>query len=70
MGEGGLDFCLQHKHISYLRLHSPPTQSPSSDLIKMLRSHFTLSVQGFIIRSDFWTASCAIRNVTAPGENV
>lgn len=48
----------------------PPSQNSSSDLIKMLRSHFTLSVQGFIIRSDFWTASCAIRNPTAPGENV
>ena len=39
-----------------------PSQSPSSDLIKMLQSHFSRSVQDIIIQHDFWTASCTIRN--------
>lgn len=62
------DFSLQYKHIS--SLPSPPSQSPSSDLIKMLQSHFSLSVQNIIIQHDFWTASCTIRNSTAPGKKM
>lgn len=55
---------------------SPPTpllfssQSPSSDQIKMLQSHFSLSVRDIIIQHDFWTASCAIRNSTALGKKM
>lgn len=46
------------------------SHSPSSEQIKMLRSHFSLSVQEIIIQTDFWTASCTIRNSAALGRKM
>lgn len=46
------------------------SQSPSSEQIKMLQSHFSLSVQEIIIQHDFWTASCTIRNSAALGRKM
>lgn len=53
--------------------HLPPplsSQSPSSDQIKMLQSHFSLSVQDIIIQHDFWTASRTIRGSATLGKKM
>lgn len=46
------------------------SQSPSSDQIIMLHSHFSLSVWDIIIQHDFWTASCTIRDSAALGKKM
>lgn len=61
---GGIS--LSNTNTSSLLPPHPSLQNLSSDLIKMLQSHFPLSVQNLIIQHDSWTASCTIRNSTAP----